>query len=472
MEGSSLWENVYTFYKMPVSFLGLILDRAGGRQLEVHFRSCDYLHSVKRREGYFKTIQPIADRIKSFTVHVTASEWGKAYLCDLFSIPYPNLESLDLSHDAFNPPSPRRYRGQRLYQPDTGDAKETVILQLITSTPAGQLKNLTLRHMKGWPPTNFGNLTNLTLFGYADGTALAEAVPANPALQKLKLESIKYKERYSYDLKRLVKLDGQTLELARCEPGALNMFTLSSTCSLVITRTMDKYTIAYEGEVPDLRWLPEDVSAIRCLHELEEVHFSVTKTPRKKGWIAAEQKTVGYSTPNLTSGRGAEPSVTFVQTYYSDARAPLYEIPFKPKYLLPHTVPWGQVTRASLSGFHEQFSIRDNVVFKTLSNLRSLTLRCCDSGHLVRFITPDELRGLESLRLEDELSGADFGDVLSKVFELRYVSAGLRLKDLKLVTSGGPGSTITAEQVEELKEWIYCIDVIKAPGYRSVVITK
>ena len=344
------------------------------------------------------------------------------------------------------------------------------MLRIITLIPTDQLKHLTLRHIKGWPPTRFGNLTDLTLFGYADGTALAEVIPVNPALQKLTLESIKHKERYSYDPNHLVNLDGQTLELVRCEPGTLSMFALSSTCSLIISRTMDQHTIAHKGEAPEFQWLPEDISGILCLHELEEVHFSVTKVPGRWGWIAAEQKTVGYSTSNSTSGSGPGPSVTFTLTYHSSAWTPDCEVPFEPKYLLPHPTPWGKVTRASFDGFHDQFRIRGNPVLKTLPNLHSLTLRRCDSGCLIRFITPDELRGLESMRFEDELSGADFGYTLSEVFEHRRKSAGLQLKELRIVTSCDPSSTFTAEQMGKLKECICRINVTEAPSYRPAVM--
>jgi len=340
------------------------------------------------------------------------------------------------------------------------------MLQLITLIPADQLKYLTLRHIKGWPPKRFGNLTSLTLFGYADGAALVEAVSANPALRNLKLESIRYKDRYSYDRKRLVSLDGQTLELVRCEPGVLSMFTLSSTCSLIITRTMDQYAVAYEGEIPEFGWLPEDISAIRCLHGLEEVHFSITKIPGKKGWIATEQKTIGYSTSKSTLGTGPEPSVTFTLTYYSDGRA---QVPFEPHYLLPHPTPWANVIRASFDGFHDQFRIRDDIL-TILLNLQSLTLRRCDSGYLVRLITPTRPRGLESLQFEDELSGADFGDTLSKVFESRHLSTGLQLKELKIVTPNGLVSKITTEQMGRLKKCVGCIEIKKAPGYRSVLM--
>ncbi|KAF9649339.1 hypothetical protein BDM02DRAFT_3186366 [Thelephora ganbajun] len=462
LEGSSLWENVHILYKMPVSFLGLILDRTEGTQLALHFRSCDYLHSRIRRDGYLRAIEPIADRIKGFTIHITASAWHleRGHLPNLFLIPYPNLESLDLSYNAFHAASGHA-QSQPLYRPDISDILGAVVLHLITFIPTDQLKHLTLRHTKGWPPTRFGNLTNLTLSGYADGTALAEAIPSNPALQKLKLESIKYEERYSYDPDRLVKLDGQTLELARCNPGVLSMFTLSSTCSLIITRTMGRYAPTYAGEVPELRWLPKDISEFRCLHELEEVHFSVTIVPGRRSWITAEQKTVGYSASNSSSAPGPGPSVTFALTYHYHAMTPLCRVPFEPRYLLPHPTPWGKVTRASFDGFNYEFSILDNVVFKALQNLRSLVLRRSSSS-LVLFITPNELRGLESLRFEDEV---ELGDVLSKVLERRRTSAGLRLKDLTVVTSGDPSSVITLEHMGRLEECASRIEVTRAPGY-------
>ena len=341
------------------------------------------------------------------------------------------------------------------------------MLQLITLIPTDQLKHLTLRHMKGWPPTRFGNLTSLTLFGYADGATLAEAVPANPALRNIKLESVRYKDRYSYDLKRLVSLDGQTLELAHCEPGVLSMFTLSSTCSLVITRAIDQYALAYEEEVSGVGLLPEDISAIRCLHGLEEVHFSVTKIPRRNGWIAVAQKTVGYLTSKSNFGTGSEPSVTFTLMYYFDARTQnLAGI----RCLLPHFIPWTKVTCASFDGFHGQVKILNDRIFKLLLNLRSLTFHRCDSNLLVRFMTPTKLQGLESLRLEDELSGADLGDTLPKVFEFRHLSANLRLKELEIVTPGDLSSIITAEQMERLRECINRVETAKTPGYRSVAM--
>lgn len=476
IEGSSLWEDVHIIHKMPLSFLGLSLDRAGGRRLTIHFKSCDYLRSGARREAYLRAIQPIADRIRSFTVHVTSPnlQWERSHLLDLFTITYLNLESLDLSYNAFYVLSRWHDPDQPSYRPGINGATESVILQIINFMPSGRLKHLTLRHTKGWPPTRFGNLTDITLFGYADGTALAEAVPANPALQKLKLESIKHKERYSYDPKHLINLDGQTLELARCEPDVLSMFALSSTCSLIITRTMDQRTIARKGEAPEFQWLPSDISGIRCLHELGEVHFSVTKIPGRWGWTAAEQKTVGYSTSNSTLGSGPRPSVTFTLTYHSGARTQGCEIPFEPKYLLPHPTPWEEVTRASFDGFHNRFKIRCNTILKTLPNLHSLTLRRCDSGRLVRFITPDELGGLESLRFEDELSGADFGYTLSEMFELRHVSAGLRLKELRIrtITSGDPSSIFTVEQMGKLKECVRRIEVTKAPSYKHAVMSE
>jgi len=320
--------------------------------------------------------------------------------------------------------------------------------------------------MKGWPPTCCGNLTGLTLFGYADGATLAEAVPANPALKNIKLESVRYKDRYSYDPERLVSLDGQALELVHCEPGVLNMFTLSSTCSLIITRAIDQCPLAYEEGFPDTGLLPEDISAIRCLHGLEEIHFSVTKIPRRNGWTAAAQKTVGYSMSKSNFGTGSEPSVIFTLMYYFNARA---RVPSGPRYLLPHLIPWTKVTRASFDGFHNRFRIRDDSILKILLNLRSLTFRRCESKPLIRLITPTKLRGLESLRFEDELSGADLGDTLPKVFEFRHLSANLRLKELKIVAPGDLSSIITVEQMERLKECVDRIETTKAQGYRSVV---
>ena len=270
----------------------------------------------------------------------------------------------------------------------------------------------------------------------------------------------------------LVKLNGQTLELARCEPGVLSMFTLSSTCSLVVTRTMDQYAVAYDGEIPELQWLPEDISAVRCLHELEEVHFSITRISGKRGWIAAEQKTVGYSTLDLTSGSGPKPSATFSLTYHFEARTPSNDVPFEPQYLLPHPTPWAEVTRASFDGFQNQFKVHGNGILKILPNLRSLSLRRCDSGYLLRCIMPTELPGLESLRFEDEFSGADFGYTLIRMFKLWHTYTGLRFKDLKIVTSSDPNSTITAEQMIQLKDWVDRIETVKASGYRSIVTTK
>ena len=457
---------------MPVSFLGLVLDRAEGRQLAIHFRSCDYFRSRSRRSGYLAAVQRIADRVKSLTVQVTAPAryWERYRLADLFAIPHQNLESLDLSFNAFCASSSWHNRNIPLYLPDINDTKETAMLQLITLISADKLKHLTLRHMKGWPTTRFRQLTSLTLFGYADGAVLAEVVPANPVLRNLKLESIKSKRRYSYDPKRLVSLNGQTLELVRCVPDVLNMFTLSSTCSLVVTRIMDQDAIAYGGEVSEVGWLPRDISMIRCLQALEEVHFSVTRISGRKSWIAAEQKTVCYSTSRSTSsfGTGPEPSVTFTLRYHSDVGA---QVPFEPQYLLPHPTSWAKVTRASFNGFYGQFRIRNDIILKILLNLQSLTLRHCDSSYLVRLITPITLRGLESLRFEDELSGVDFGDTLSKVLEFRHLSAGLRLKELKVVALGDLSSTVTVEQMEKLEECVGRIETAKSPGYRSVVMT-
>jgi len=261
-------------------------------------------------------------------------------------------------------------------------------------------------------------------------------------------------------------LDGQTLELSRCEPDVLRMFALSSTCSLVITTTMGR-SVLYNKEVLGLRWLPHDISTIQCLHELDEVHLSVTKTPRRRGWISAEQKAVGYSTSKLTSGTRPEPSVTFTimhHFYVDDDKG----YPFEPQYLLPYPVQWVKVTRASLDGFHGRFGFHDNVIFKTLPNLRSITLRRCDSG-LVPLIAPAELRSLESLRFEDDLSGADFGDVLSMALQSRQLSSGQRLKELIIVTSGDLSSTITVEQMGKLKGFGDNVEVTTAPSYISVV---
>ena len=464
MEGSSLWENVHIHYKLPVPFLGLILDRAGGRRLAIHFQSCDYLHSRVRREGYLKAIRSVADRIRNFTVHVTASGgyWEMGHLPGLFAIPYPNLESLDLSYNAFYSSSSWEMDPQ--YRPDISNVKHGVMLELISLLPSEQLTHLTLRHMGGWPPTSFGNLTSLALFGYADGAALAKAVSANPALRKLKLESIKHKERYSHNPSQLVELDGQTLELERCDPDVLRMFSLSPTCSLIITKSMGHKNPA------EFRWLPEDISTIRCLHELGEVRFNVTQMPGRVGWVASEQNTICYSTSNLTPGSIPKPSATFTLTYHSDAIILPFEVQFEPKYLLPHPTPWGQVTRASFDGFHDQFRIRDKALLETLPNLRSLTFRRCDNGYLVRSITPNELRGLESLCFEDELSGADFGGALSVMLGLRHSFAGLQLKDLEIVTPGDPNPTVTAEQMEKLEELVSRVEATKAPGYRSVVV--
>ena len=453
---------------MPVSFLGLVLDRAGGRQLAVHFWSCDYIRSWKHRDGNLKAIQPVADRTKSLTVHITGpnSYWERIYLLDLFAIPHQNLETLDFSFNAFYASSPRSYQAPlaSLYRPDVSDAKETIIAQLFTLIPVGQLKHLTLRQMKGWPPTRFGNLTDLTLFGYADGTALAEAVPANPALRKLKLESIKDEERYSWDSSRLVHLDGQTLELVRCDSAVLGMFSLSSTCSLVITTTMTR-TINWRGELLGRKWLPRDISTLRCLHELEEVHSSITKIPRRRGWFAVEQKTVGHSTSKSTPGTRSEPSLVFTLKYFYKREA--YAVRLLPQCLLPNPIPWARVTHVSLDGFHDQSGIDGNATLRTLSNARSLLLRRCGRG-IVPLITPRELRSLESLRFEDDLSGTDLGGALLTALESRHLSSGLRLKDLIIVKSGGL-STITVEQIAKLKELVDHIEVT-TPGYRSVPV--
>ena len=380
--------------------------------MAVHFWSCDYLRSRKHRDDNLKAIQSVADRIKSLTVHITGPthHWERIYLLDLFANPYQNLETLDFSFNAFYASSPPNYQNhESLYRPDVSDAKETVIPQLFTSIPVDQLKHLTLRQMKGWPSTRFGNLTDLTLFGYADGTALAEVVPANPALRKLKLESIKSRERYSWDSNRPVNLDGQTLELVRCEPRVLSMFSLSSTCSLVITTNMNR-SIICQKEFPRRRWLPQNISTIRCLHELEEVHSSVTKIPGSGGWMAVEQKTVGYPTPRSTSGTRPKPSLVFTLMYYFYTGKP-YAVRIQPQYLLPSLIPWARVTHVSLDGFHDQLRIDNNAILKALQNTRSLLLRRCDSS-LLPLITPAELRTLESLRFEDDLSGTDLGTCL------------------------------------------------------------
>ena len=522
---------------MPVLFLGLVLDRAGERQLAIHFRSCDYIRSGKRRSGHLDAIRPVVNQIKSLTIHIMASSYRleRDHLPDLFVVPHQNLKSLDLSFNAFHASSSRR---NRQYQPDIGDTKETVIPQLIALIPTHQLKHLTLRHMKGWPATRFGNLTSLTLFGFVDGRALAEAVPANPSLRKLKLESVWWK-RHSYDPKRLVDLDGQTLELASCESGVLDMFALSSTCALIITRTMEvqENALAFRGLYPSLDLLPNDISAVQCLRDVEEVHFSVTKTPGRKGWITVEQRTVGY--PKLKSSPGAElkPSLIFVLTYHYHTEESFSGAPFTSQYLLPHPSPWIEITRASFDDFRGDFRICDDGILNTLPSLRSIALRRCNSRCLVRLITPSRLRGLESLWFVDELSGAgsgddeaseisfedegmdpedeemdpegkemnpededldpdyeddgmdldseegssegspkdelfveEFGNALTKMVKLRHQSAGLRLKELKIVTSGDPGSTITVEQMGKLKECVDRVEIAKAPGYRCVAI--
>lgn len=486
IEGSGLWENVHILPQMPDLFLDLVLGRVGGRPLAVHFRACDFRtqdippHQQLHR-GYLAplsgpTVILAAHRIKSFTTQVTDPPWQRetCFLLRLFqTAPYPDLESLDISYNAFYT-SASRAPGPPLYRPDITNSPTASIL--MNSIPTVQLKHLTLRHVKGWPPMFFGNLTHLTLFGYADGEALAEAVRENPALRKLRLESIKNKERYSYHPSRLVNLDGQTLELVRCEPGVLHMFTLSPSCSLVIIRTMDQYAITYEGVVPEFQWFPDDISKIRCLHGLEELCFSVTKVTRRKGWTAAEQKTVGYPTSDSTGTTGSElkPLVTLILTYHYDTTTPLYEFSFEPLYLLPRPISWGKVTRASFDGFSGQFKICDNTVHKALPNLRSLTLRRCASDFLVRFLMPGELLELESLRFEDELSMEELGDTLANVLGVRRMQsgpAGLQLGDLKILTAGDPSSVITTEQTEKLREFVYSVEVARAPGYRPVVNT-
>ena len=164
--------------------------------------------------------------------------------------------------------------------------------------------------------------------------------------------------------------------------------------------------------------------------------------------------------------------MTFALTYHSNARASPDKVPFEPRHLLPHPIPWAKVVRASFDGFYDQFRIRDDVVLKTLPNLRSLMFHRCDTSRLVRLITPADIRRLEILQFEDELSGADFGGALSRAFGLRLSSAEIRLKELKILTSGDLSSGITVEQMERLKEWVDHIQVEKAPGYRSAAPIK
>ena len=427
--------------------------------LAVSFRSRDRLS-----DGHLMTIEDTAaHRIKSFAIETTnsARQWEIANLSLFFAVPYPNLESLDLYNDAFhNSPS---------YEPDI-DREDAFLPRLIALICTDQLKHLTLRHVKGWTPTRFGNLTHLTLFGYADGSALAVVVPANPALRNLRLESIKYRESYSYDPNRFVNLDGQTLELVRCERGVLSMFTLSSTCSLNITQTVPN-SIENERGVLVFGCLPEDISEIRCLHGLEELRLSVTRTPGTRGWITVEQKTVGYSVPTSSTGSGLKPSVTFTLSYHYDSTTPPYGLSFRPRYLFPHSMPWDDVTRASFDGFYDRFKVRDEAIPKVLPNLRSLALRRCSSDSLVHFIVPGELGRLESLRLEDGLSDVGLWNALAKVLEVSS-SAGLRLKDLEILASGEPSATITPEQMERLGRCVRRLEVTKAPGYKPVVMTK
>ena len=342
------------------------------------------------------------------------------------------------------------------------------------SIPTAQLKHLTLRYIyiiKGWLPTGFGNLTHLTLFGYADFHGLAEAVRGNPALQTLRLESIKYGERYSYHPRWHVNLDGQTLELVRCGLEVLGMFTLSSRCSLLISRTTDQSAVKYEWGVPWYQWLPKEISTIQCLHEIEELRFSVTKMTMGRGWIAAEQKTVGYPALDSTSESELKPLATFILTYHYSATAPPQEISFEPLDLLPHPIPWGKVTRASFDSFNDQFKICDDAVFKSLPNLRSLELRRCASETLVQFLTPDELPALERLRFEDESSTVELGAALTNALGIRHIQSKprLRLGSLKIVTSGDPSSIFTTEQTERLKELVHNFEVTRTPGYRPVV---
>ena len=186
--------------------------------MAIRFRSCNYIHSGKRRSGYLNVIHPIVNQIKNFTVDIMSS----SYRLERNHLPEPpilhqNLKYLDLSFNTFHASSSRR---NRQYQPDISDTKEIVIPQLITLIHTHELKHLTFRHTKGLPATGFGNLRNLTIFGLVDGRALAEAVPANPSLRKLKLESVWWK-RYSYDPQLLVSLAGQTLELAGRGEGSM-----------------------------------------------------------------------------------------------------------------------------------------------------------------------------------------------------------------------------------------------------------
>lgn len=481
--GPNLWENVHILSKMPDSFLDLVLDRAGARPLAIHFRTCDFrARDIIRHEAFppyhlgplsGRTAALAAHKIKSFTTQITDLPFQRETHClhKLFqTTPYPDLESLDISYNAFHA---RRFLDpQPSYRPDLAHSDTRATSSFIHSVPTFQLKHLTLRHITGWLPMRLGNLTHFTLFGYADANDLREVVRENPALQKVRLESIKSKKRYRYHPVRPVNLDGQTLELVRCEPGVLDMFSLSPRCSLVIIRTMNMH----EGKVKEFQWLPEDTSKIRCLHELEELHFSITKITRKRGWIAAEQKTVGYPTSDSTSVSEPKPHVTFSLTYHYDTTTPPYEVWFKPRHLLPHPLPWKKrgVTRASFDGFHDQFKICDNTVLRALPDLRSLALRRCASDFIIRFpAIPNELPALESLRFEDELSVGELGDTLANALEFRHMQsepAVLRLGHL-IITSGHPSSIITVEQMEKLKEFACSVEVRRAPGYRPVINT-
>ena len=469
VEGSKLWENVHILPKMPNSFLDLILDRAGGRPLAVYLRTCDFPTRATPHRASFEHITTLAShRIMSFTTEITNPPWQREtqYFPRLFpTTPYPYLESLDISYGAFS-------CGRSLppYRPDITGSDGRSTSSLIRSIPTAQLKHLTLRHIKGWPPTRFGNLTHLTLFGYADADALAEAVRENPALQRLRLESIKNKERYSCLPRSLVNLDGQTLELDRCEPGVLNMFTLSPRCSLVVVRTAGQYTLAHREGLLGFQWLPEDISKIGCLHELEELHFSITTTERRGGWVTAEQKTVGYPMLCSSSESGPKPHVTFILIYHYDAETSWDRGPFEPQHLLSRPIPLGKVARACFYGFHTQFEIYNRTILTNLTNLRSLKLRRCNPDFLLRFLIP----GLWSLGFEDELSVTWFGGTLAHAPQIRTQSepAGVWLGDLKIVTSGGPSSIINTEWMEKLKGFVNSVEVvIRTPSYSRVTNT-
>lgn len=436
--------------------------------LAIHLLSCDVPRDSTRCDGYLRVIEDIAaNRIRSLAIHVTPSagwRWKTIFLPRILAITYPILKSLDLSYDAFYASS-LHTRGQNkpLYRPDIREdcpyPSSVPMHLLIAPIPWDQLNQLTFRHMKGWSPTPLRNLTHLTLFGYADGTALAEVVLANPALQKLRLESIKDQEKYSYDPNRLVSLKDQALELVRCDPDVLSMFSLSPMSSLAITRTMNQGAIqVYEEGIPVFSWLPRDVSEIRCLELLEELQLSIIKVPGRRGWIAAEQKTVGYSASIFTSGSKVRPSVIFTLTYHYDTSMLSYKVPFEPAYLLPQPILWDRVTHASLDGFDDKFNIRDNTILGRLQNLRSLTLRHCASDSLVRFITPGELQVLEILRLDDKSFGAEAASTLFEALRTRRTQSKSPVLQLKVFMSGHPNSVITMEQIEKLKE---CIDHVE-----------